>query len=286
MKHALALLLLSSSSLLLPATPVAAQELAFPQASPPALVRNQVGLTTVEIEYARPGVKGRKIFGALVPYGKIWRTGANTATRVSFSTDVMVGGETVTAGDYALFTIPGETEWTIILNTVAGQWGSYAYSEAQDVLRVKVPAETVEHVETMHLDLENIHKASADLTLTWETTRVRVPLEIDIVGVMVPKIEAAMAASGADKPYLSAAMFYYDHDIDMDMALEWIDAGLAQQPGAVWIQYRKGLIQAHMGDKDGARDSAEKAMEMAAQMGGELGAEYARLSESLLERLN
>jgi hypothetical protein len=288
MKHPLALLLLvSGATLFLAPTDVSAQSgLTFPQASPPALVRDQVGLTTVEIEYARPGVKGRKVFGGLVPYGQLWRTGANTATRVSFSTDVIFAGEAVPAGDYALFTVPDENEWTIILNEVVGQWGSYAYDDGQDVVRVTVASEQLaEPVETMRLSLENVRSESADLAFCWESTQVRVPIEVDIVSVLVPQIEAAMAVDGDEKPYLSSAMFYYEHDVDLDKALEWIDAGLSQEPEAVWIQYRKGLIQAKLGDAEGARASAEKSLAMAERMGGELGAEYARLSESLLGSL-
>jgi hypothetical protein len=258
----------------------------LPAASPPALVREQVGLTTVEIEYARPGVKGRKVFGGLVPYGQVWRTGANSATRITFGTDVSFGGEEVPAGTYALFTIPGETQWTVILNEAPEQWGSYAYDAGKDVLRVDVEAETLpEPVETMRLGLANLRDDSGDLVLEWETTRVRVPIEVDIVSMLVPRIEAAMSAPGDDKPYLAAAMFYYEHDLDLDKALAWIDAGLAKQPQAVWVQYRKGLVLAKRGDTEQAREAAEKAIVLADAMGGELGAEYRRLSESLLSSL-
>lgn len=275
-------------SLLVLALPTSAQDqaLVFPAASPPALVRDQVGLTTVEIAYARPGVKGRTIFGGLVPYDHIWRTGANAATRITFSTDVTFGGEAVAAGTYALVTIPGRRAWTVILNGAPEQWGSYAYDAARDVVRVTVEPESLaEPVETMRLGLESIAAESADLTFAWETTGFRVPITVDIVAQLVPKIEAAMAEPGDDKPYLSAAMFYYEHALDLDKALTWIDAALAQQPQAVWIQYRKGLIQARKGDRAGARASADKALALAKAMPGELGEEYARLSEQLLASL-
>jgi hypothetical protein len=272
-----------------PTTTVSAQNqtIAFPAASPPALVRDQVGLTTVEIAFGRPGVKGREIFGGLIPYGEVWRTGANTATSITFDTDVRFGGEAVSAGTYALFTIPGEKEWTVILNAAPEQWGSYAYDAGSDVLRVAVDAEALsEPVETMRLGLEHIRNDSAQLAFAWETSGFRVPIEVDIVAQLVPTIEAAMSAPGEDKPYLAAAMFYYEHDVDLDKALLWIDAGLAQQPQAVWVQYRKGLIQAKMGDTEGAKESADKAIAMAGAIPGELGAEYTRLSEQLKKRLD
>jgi tetratricopeptide (TPR) repeat protein len=272
-----------------PASQLSAQAdaLDFPAASPQALVREQVGLTTVEIEYARPSCKGRKIFGGLIPYGEVWRTGANEATRIMFSTDISFGGEAVSAGTYALFTIPGKTEWTVILNQVTGQWGSYGYNPAQDVVRVTVDAEKLEQrVETMRLGLAHMRDDSAQLELAWENTRVLLPIKTDLVAMLVPKIEAAMAAPGDRKPYLASAMFYYHHEIDLDKSLQWIDAELAQQPQAVWIQYRKGLILAKLGDKLASMEAAQRALELADAAGGELGAEYRRLSEALLDSLN
>lgn len=286
MRRFIVLLGVSLAALIPAAAPAVAQEPGFPAASPPALVRDQIGLTTVEIEYARPGVKGRTIFGGLVPHGEVWRTGANAATRITFDTDVIFGGEPLPAGTYALFTIPGEDEWTVILNGAAEQWGSYAHDPQQDVLRVVVDAETLAvPVETMRLGLEHLRDDSAELAFAWETSAFRVPIAVDLVSQLRPRIEAAMAAPGDDKPYLAAAMFYYEHDLDLDQALEWIDAALAQQPQAVWVQYRKGLIQAKLGDRDGARESAQKALSMAEAVPGELGAEYKRLSESLLASL-
>lgn len=258
----------------------------FPAASPPALVRDQVGLTTIEIEYSRPSVRGRRIFGGLVPYGDVWRTGANAATKITFSSDVVFQGQPVEAGTYGLFSIPGESQWTVILNAAPEQWGSYAYDASRDVVRVMADAQTLDDpVETMRLGMDMLEDDSGLLTIEWSTTRVQVPIEVDIVGHLVPQIEATMAQPGDDKPYLAAAMFYYNHDLDLDLALEWIDAALAQQPEAVWIQYRKGLILAKRGDTEAARAAAQAAIELANAIPGELGAEYRRLSESLLDSL-
>lgn len=266
--------------------PVQEQTVEFPQASPPALVRERFGLTTVEIEYARPSVKGRTVFGELVPFGKIWRTGANSATTISFDTDVTFGDVPVAAGKYALFTIPGEKEWTVILNHGTEQWGSYAYDDAADVARAKVPAQTLaEPVESLTLGLADLRDDSARLTISWDRTRVAIPILSDIAAILVPRIEAVMAAEGDKKPFLQAAMFYYEHDVDMAKARTWIEVAEAQQPDAVWLVYRKGLILAKAGDRPGALSAARKASELAAKIGGELGEEYGRLSAALVADL-
>ena len=175
----------------------------------------------------------------------------------------------------------------MILNKNTGQWGSYAYDEGNDLVRVKAKAVTLtDPIETLSIGLTHIRDASAFLTIAWEKTRVTVPLVIDLVATLVPEIEAAMAAEGDNKPYLAAAMFYYNHDLDLTKALAWIDAGLEAQPDAVWIVYRRGLILAKAGDKDGAYEAAERALELATRAGGELGAEYQRLSEALIASLD
>ena len=267
------------------AGPLSAQDggVEFPQASPSALVRDTVGLTTVEIEYARPGMKDRKIFGGLVAYGDVWRTGANAATKITFSSDVKFGGNAVPKGTYALFTIPGESEWTVILNKNFGQWGSYGYEAKDDVASVKVkPTMLTAPVETLTIGMAHMRDSSAQLALTWEKTRVAVPIETDLVAMLVPKIEAAMMAEDGKKPYLAAAMFYYEHDVDITKARDWVEAAHYEQPEAVWIVYRKGLIEKKAGDVVAATASAKKSLAMATEAGGSLGAEYKRLSETLL----
>jgi len=271
---------------LAPTVASAQETIEFPQASPSAFLRETIGLTTVEIEYARPGVKDRKIFGGLVPYGELWRTGANAATKLTFSTDVTFGGKKIAAGSYALFTIPGEKEWTVILNKAVGEWGSYNYNEANDVARIQVsPVTLAQPVETMHIGLHHVRDDSATLAITWEKTRVPVAIQTNLVEMLVPKIEEVMAAEGGEKPYFQAAMFYYHHDLDLTKAIEWMDAALEQRPDAVWILYRKGLILEKAGDKQAALATAQKALQQAKGMQGELGAEYTRLSETLIARV-
>jgi hypothetical protein len=150
-----------------------------PAPSPACTLKQRVGLTDIEIVYSRPGVKGRTIFGDLVPYDKVWRTGANEATRITFSGPVKLNGTEVPAGTYGLFTIPGEKEWTIILNKTAQQWGAFRYDEKYDLVRVKTtPVKLAEPVETFTIDINDIRDDSATLNLMWEKTRVPVKLSV------------------------------------------------------------------------------------------------------------
>lgn len=262
-----------------------ATKLEFPQASPPATVKQRVGLTDVEIEYSRPGVKGRKVFGGLVPFGEMWRTGANTATKITFSTDVNFGGTAVSAGSYALFTIPTASSWTVILNKSAGAWGSYSYDEKNDVVRVTAkPVALPELVETMTINLMNVRDEKAVIAIEWEKTRVPIEIETDVVGVVVPQIQAAMKGEGK-KPYFQAAMFYYEHDLDLKQAVAWIDEAIKEQPDAMWVIYRKGLILAKVGDKAGALAAAQQSLELAKKNNEPVGKEYKRLSEELIAKL-
>jgi tetratricopeptide (TPR) repeat protein len=262
-------------------------QLEFPAASPKSLVSEQVGLASVEIEYSRPSVKGRKIFGALVPYGEVWRTGANNATKLTLGADIQFGGESVPAGTYGLFTIPGENEWTVILSKVPGQWGSYAYNAKDDLVRVKAkPVALTEAVESFTIGIGDLRTGAgtAQLTLAWDKTRIAIPLKNDLVKALVPQIEAAMAGTGK-KPYFEAAMFYYEHNLDLKKALAWMDEALKAQPDAMWMVYRKGLILAKAGDKPAALTAAKQALELATKAGGELGGEYKRLCETLIASL-
>lgn len=258
--------------------------LEFPAASPNATLQQRIGVTDVEVVYGRPSMRGRKVFGTLEPYGSVWRTGANTATKVSFSTDVTFGGKAVPAGDYALFSIPGEKEWTVVLSKAADQFGAYGYDESTDQARVTVqPERLAEPVETFAIGFESLRSTGANMTLEWENTRVVVPIETNVVEILVPQIEAAMAADG-EKPYFPAAMFYYENDLDMEKAAAWIEEGVKAQPTAFWMVYRKGLILAKKGDMRGAIAAAEQSMEMASKASAPLKAEYTRLNEALIAR--
>jgi hypothetical protein len=264
-----------------------APKVEFPAPSPTATLKQRVGLTDIEIVYSRPGMKGRKVFGGLVAWGETWRAGANNATTVSFSTPVRFGGKSVPAGKYALFAKVGPEEWTVILSTANNQWGSYRYDSKDDVARVTVkPVNLGFEVETLLIDLNNVRDESAVMNLVWESTVVSVPIEVDVVKDLVPQVEALMASNAEKKPYLQAAMFYLDHNLDLKKANAWMDAAIAAQPSAYFIIYRKAKVQAAMGDKAGALATAKKSIELAkADKPGALQDEYVRLNEALIASL-
>lgn len=260
-------------------------QIEFPQASPTETLKQRVGFTDIEIVYSRPSAKGRVMIGGNNPFGQVWRTGANSATRISFSTAIMVGGSRLPAGTYELFSVPGKDEWTVIFQKAGNQWGAYAYDAKNDVLRVTAkPVALAEPVETFTIDIDDIRSDSATLDLVWEKTRVPVTLGVDVVGLLVAKIDAAMAAPGK-KPYAQAAMFYLDHNLDLDKASAWIDAAIAEQPDAYYYIYQKARILAKKGDKEAALATAKQSIELASKAGGPAKDEYIRLNEALIAGL-
>ena len=261
----------------------AAPKIDFPAASPAATVKQRVGLTDVEISYSRPSMKGRTIFGGLVPYDQVWRTGANTATNITFSTAVKLNGTTVPAGKYELFSIPGKTEWTVIIHKDMSQWGAYTYDAKNDVARVKVtPVTYPVSVESFAIGLADLRDESATLYLLWDKTRVPVKLEVEVASIIVPQIEAAMAGEGK-KPYGQAAIFYLEHNLDLKKAAAWMDISIVENPKfAFYSTYHKARILAKMGDKEGALAAARKSIELASKEVGSVKDEYIRLNEALI----
>jgi hypothetical protein len=262
-----------------------APKLNLPALSPSASINQKVGLGEVVVDYARPSAKGRKIFGGLVPYGEVWRTGANTATKVTFSTAVMVEGRELPAGSYALYSIPGAAEWTVIFNKATGDWGAYTYKQENDALRVRVkPVSLPQAVETFTIDLNDLRPDSATLNLVWETTRVPVKLQLKVVPEVVAQIDALMA-SGQPLPealYFSAAQFYFENGLDLNKARKWVDEATKGDKPLFYMLHLKAKILAKLGDKPGAIAAARRSVELAE---GAAKAEYIRLNEALIASL-
>lgn len=255
-----------------------AQGLKMPQPSTAQTLVQEFGLGKITVNYSRPNTKGREIFGALEPYGSVWRTGANNATTLTFTEDITIEGKAVPAGEYALFTIPGKTEWTIILNKTTKQWGAYEYKEAEDFLRVKVkPAVAKEKTETFTIEFANVYPTKAQLQLSWDKTVVTVNLATDIDAKVMASIDEAM--KGEKKPYFQAAMYYFETGKDLNKALEWMTAAEAADPKAPWFKLWKGRVQLKMGDKKGAAATAEAGLKAATEMKND---EYVRLHTELL----
>jgi hypothetical protein len=271
-----AMLLLALTAAL--STDLQAQALKMPQASTSQTITQNFGLGKITLNYSRPNVKGRKIFGGLEPYGTVWRTGANSATMISFTEPVKIDGKELPAGDYGLFTIPGKDEWTVIFNKGAKQWGAYEYKEAEDVLRVKVkPIKLKEKVETFTMQFANVLATTAQLQLTWENTALNVDLTTEVDATVMASIDEAM--KGEKKPYFAAAQYYYSNGKDLNKALEWINAAEAADGKAPWVKLWKGRIQLKMGDKAGAAKTAAAGLQSATEMKNQ---EYVRLHTELL----
>jgi hypothetical protein len=261
----------------------------FPAASPACTLKQRVGLTDIEIVYSRPGVKGRTIFGGIVPYGQVWRTGANQATKVTFSTPVKLEGNDIPAGTYALFTIPGEEAWTIIINKNTNQWGACQYSTNDDLVRFPVTRVTLRDtsIETFAIEFNRIRDESALLELVWDKTVVPIHLTVDVTSKLVTQIEAAMAAPDkkSDGFYFQAATFYYNHDQDLKKSLAWVNAGLADNPRIAYeMLHLKAQILAKQGDKAGAIAAAKQSSELAIKAEG-AGSSFVKMNQDLISSL-
>jgi tetratricopeptide (TPR) repeat protein len=252
-----------------------------------------VGLTKVKVQYSRPGVKGRTIFGtedegALVPYGKIWRTGANASTKISFSDDVKLEGNEIEAGEYAIYTIPNKDKWTVMLYNDLSLGGNVGnYDESKEYVRFDVEAKEVGHKhESFTVHSGTLTNNSAEIYFVWEMTKVPMKLEVDYDEKVMSAIEKQMKnpLASAANLYFSSANYYYNENKDMEQALAWISKGLEINPNAFWHMHTKAKIQAALGDKKGAKETAEKSKEMAlANPSGDFG--YAKRNDDLLKEL-
>jgi hypothetical protein len=238
--------------------------LQFPDLSQRATVKQRVGLTDIEIDYARPNKNDREIFGGLVPYGKIWRTGANATTRIKFSDAVRIGDKEVPAGEYGIFTIPTANEWTVILSKdTKAQAGDY--KQENDAARVTVKPDTLPmSVETFTIGLTDVKGASATLNLMWDKTRVAVKLTTDDIEQVSAQLDAAAKANTAldARTAFQAAAFYIDNNKDMNQALKWIDVALEKNPDAYFMHIRRAQIQQKLGNKKEAAASAQKTIDI------------------------
>ena len=236
-----------------------------PQPSPKAIVQQTVGLTDVEIEYSRPSAKGRIIFGDLVPFGKLWRTGANENTTVSFSDDVFINGAVLKKGKYALYTTPKADMWEVVFYSATDNWGN---PDNWDVNKVAVltnvnPITLGKSVETLTIAVNNLTNDSATLDISWEKTMVSIKFEVPTQKSAMASIEKALAGPTAGD-YFSSAQYYFQSNGDLNKALEYVNKALSMaKPGSdipFWQLRQKSLIQAKLGDKAGAIATANQSL--------------------------
>ncbi|QDH80484.1 DUF2911 domain-containing protein [Echinicola soli] len=261
-----------------------AQQIQMPQASPAAAISQKIGLTDVKLEYSRPSVKGRKIFGTLVPYGEVWRTGANASTKITFSTPVTVEGNEVAAGTYALYAIPNKKEWTFILSDNLELWGAIGYTPESDVLRFTVPStKSKDEYETMELSFNNMTDTGATLNLHWEKTAAGFRIETKVDQIVMDQIQQMVIDTKTDNPGLlyQAASYYYTSDKEMEQAHKWIEQSVATDP-KYWTVHLKAKIE----DKLGLTEEAIQSAEMSKQLADEAkNIDYVNLNDRLIKAL-
>jgi len=259
------------------AVAVSAQEL--PQASPLGEVEQLVGLTKVEVEYSRPSAKGRVIFGDLVPYDKLWRTGANLNTTIEFSEPVKFGDVDVKPGKYSLFTVPGKETWVVHLNSNVELWGEDEFKAEQNVASVKVKPLTCEHTETLTIDLGNYQNDNADLEIRWEKTRVVIPIVTDATEKAIANIKEAMAKGDMKAGgYGGSARFCLDRNVMTKEALEWAEKCVSMDK-KFWHMHTLARAQAANGMTKEAIATAEESMKMAQEAKNEA---YVKMNRELI----
>lgn len=235
-----------------------AQEM--PAKSPAASNMQRVGLTDVEITYSRPSVKGRAIFGELVPFGEVWRTGANASTKIKFSSEVMIGDTKVEAGTYSFYAIPTATSWTLILNSNLSHWGSDGYKASEDIVRLEAkPMDLGFKMESMSINVQNISKDGAAIVIAWDNVAVAMPFSVESDAQVANNVEKAL--NDAFKANRNAAEYYADKG-EFEKALKHIDLAIEMNNMSWYTQWIKAEILAKSGDKKKAIKQGEMAIEM------------------------
>jgi Protein of unknown function (DUF2911)/Tetratricopeptide repeat len=258
-----------------------AQQLKTPAPSTTQTIKQDVGLGNVELNYSRPNMKGRKIFGDLVPFDKVWRTGANSATTLTFTDDVTIGGTKIAPGKYGLLSIPSAKEWTFIITKQLDVTSPAAYKQESDVVRVKAMSSALPFsVETFTLLFADIKDNSAKLQLMWDKTLVELPITTDVDSKVMKQIEGIMGKDA--RPYFNAAVYYADNGKDLNQAITWFDKAIEQNDKAYWIYYQKAKALGKQGKKGEAMAVSMKSMELARAAKND---DYVALNEKLQKDL-
>ena len=253
-----------------------------PQPSPFSKVEQTVGLTDVTLEYSRPNMRARTVFGDLVPYGKVWRLGANTNTKITFTTDVTVEGKELKAGTYALFAIPTENNWEIVFYSSAGNWGAPQELDASKIA-AKVSAEVYPmpmNIETFTMSFDDLSSNGATLGIMWASVYVGVKFQVPTDKIVASSIDKIMNGPSAGD-YYAAAVYYLQEGKDAKQAKTWIDKAMSMTPKPAFYQLRQqSLIYAKAGDKKGAIDLAKKSLAASKEAGNQ---DYVKMNTDSLK---
>jgi hypothetical protein len=249
------------------ALPLCAQQESsiFPKLSPHGSVSQTIGTTTVTVEFHRPAVRGRKVWGDLVPFGQVWRMGANDATTIRFSDAVRVNGSPVPAGTYALFAIPGPDQWVVILNKRWRQLGAFEYQFKDDVLRFQAkPKVLTTHTEWLSYEIEPASRSSAYVDLLWERLRVSFLVEVDVDNLVTAQLKRAIAKARPDdwRLFADAALYYLEQNTQLDLAMTWAEKSIRIQENPTNLLV-KGRLQREKGELGPAMATLEKALRLA-----------------------
>ena len=258
-----------------------AQTLTTPQPSPTQTVKQNFGLGSIELSYSRPAKKDRKIMGDLVPFGKVWRTGANAATTLTFSDDIIIGGKEVKAGKYGLLTIPNAGKWTIIISKDVNVNQPMMYKEENDVVRVQADVVTTPFaVENFTVNFANITGNSCNVELMWENTYVQFPIVAGTDAKVMKQIDNLMNKD--NKPYYNAASYYYDNAKDMNQALSWVNKAIETNKEAFYMYLLKARIHKKLGDKTASKAAATTCIELATKAKND---DYVKMATELIAGL-
>ena len=235
-----------------------------PAPSPASKLEQKVGLTDVAVEYSRPSMKGRKIFGGLLPFGEMWRTGANANTKVTFSDDVVIKGDTLKKGTYALYTKPMQDNWEVYFYTDTNNWGTpEKWDDSKVALKTTAKAEKMSMpIETFTLSIDDLTNNSAVLGMLWEDLYVGIPFSVPTDAITMQSINQIMNGPSAGD-YYNAASYYRNSGKDLKQALTWINRATEMNKDAFWMMHEKAQILAALGDKKAATEAAKKSLESA-----------------------
>ena len=258
-----------------------AQTLTTPQPSPTQTIKQNFSVGAVELNYSRPAKKGRKVMGDLVPFGKVWRTGANAATTLTFSDDVTIGGKEVKAGKYGLLTIPDAGKWTIIISKDATVNQPSNYKEENDAVRVEASVVAIPfNVENFTINFADITGSSCNVQLMWENTLVQFAVTTGTDTKVMAQIDNLMNKD--NRPYFNAASYYYDNGKDLNQALKWVNTALESNKEAFWMYMLKARIHKKLGDKEASKTAASMTKDLATKAKNE---DYIKMATELLAGL-
>nr|WP_299074316.1 DUF2911 domain-containing protein [uncultured Allomuricauda sp.] len=254
-------------------------QITHPKASPFATVEQEIGLCKISVEYSRPAAKGREIFGGLVPYGRIWRVGANESTKITVDTDMVVLGNILPEGTYALYAFPEASEWQMVFHANTSHWGDGRknYNPSEDLFRVKVkPHKTKFHQENFLIAFDSITHNSANMTLTWANTQVNIPFSVDTHVQMEKEILRQIASNPTAQTYYEAARYLQEQEKDYGRALVYLNKALELGGDTYYFHRVKSLVEAALGDYESAVRSAEKSLEISKSLEKD---EFVRMNE-------